>query len=285
MAFRCMPNLRYPPQPITQLAWRARLAMQASSPVRRLVDFIVASILFALPITLRKQLFAGEHAFCPLCHSHLSGFLTLNRPYHRWCPVCRSLQRHRLIWLLLERFQLITPEQPQTMLHFAPEPGLARRFAQMPHLRYVTADLFDPSVMMRFDITTIPFDDHAFDLILCSHVLEHVPNDRQAMRELYRVLKSGGIALIVVPIQGERTFEDATITDPLLRERYFGQFDHVRMYGTDIIQRLQQAGFYVQEISVRDIIITQDEIERMGLPVNETVFVCRKEDREVRLAS
>jgi SAM-dependent methyltransferase len=190
-----------------------------------------------------------------------------------------------LIWLFLERSHLITPDQPQTLLHFAPEPGLVRRFAQMPHLRYVTADLFDPSVMMRFDITTIPFDDHAFDLILCSHVLEHVPNDRQAMHELYRVLKPGGIALILVPIQGERTFEDATITDPLLRERYFGQFDHVRMYGTDIIQRLQQAGFYVQEIGVRDIITTQDEIERMGLPVNETIFVCRKAEREVRLAS
>lgn len=97
------------------------------------------------------------------------------------------------------------------------------------------------------------------------------------MRELYRVLKPGGSALILVPIQGEHTFEDATITDPLLRERYFGQFDHVRMYGTDIIQRLQQAGFQVQAVSVSDIVTTQAEIEWMGLPVNETIFACHKE--------
>lgn len=264
-------------QRIARFGLYARLALRSSAPVRRLTDLIIANILFNLPITLRKQLFVGEHAFCPICHSHLSGFLNLHRPYHRWCPVCRSLQRHRLIWLFLERFHLITPEQPQTMLHFAPEPGLARRFAQMHHLRYVTADLFDPSVMMRFDITTIPFNDHTFDLILCSHVLEHVPNDHQAMRELYRVLKPGGIALILVPIQGEHTFEDATITDPLLRERYFGQFDHVRTYGIDVIQRLQQAGFSVKAVDVKDIAADQAEIERMGLPQRETIFVCCNE--------
>lgn len=131
--------------------------------------------------------------------------------------------------------------------------------------------------MMRFDITTIPFNDHTFDLILCSHVLEHVPNDHQAMRELYRVLKPGGIALILVPIQGEHTFEDATITDPLLRERYFGQFDHVRTYGIDVIQRLQQAGFSVKAVDVKDIAADQAEIERMGLPQRETIFVCCNE--------
>lgn len=264
-------------QRFTRFGFHARLALHSPSPVRRLTDLIIANILFNLPVTLRKQLFVGERAFCPLCHSHLSGFLNLHRPYHRWCPVCRSLQRHRLIWLFLERFTMITPEQPQTMLHFAPEPGLARRFAQMPYLRYITADRFDRSAMMRLDITTIPFDENTFDLILCSQVLEHVPNDRQAMRELYRVLKPGGSALILVPIQGEHTFEDATITDPLLRERYFGQFDHVRMYGTDIMQRLQQAGFQVQAVSVSDIVTKQAEIEWMGLPVNETIFACHKE--------
>ncbi|WP_049762663.1 methyltransferase domain-containing protein [Chloroflexus aggregans] len=162
------------------------------------------------------------------------------------------------------------------MLHFVPELGLARRFAQMPHLRYITADLFDSSTKMRFDITAIPFNANTCDLILCSHVLEHVPRDREAIRERYRVLKPGGTALILVPIKGEHTFEDATITDPLLRERYFGQYDHVRIYGTDIIQRLQEAGFCVQTVDAQQIAPDQGDIERMSLPVNEPIFVCRK---------
>lgn len=150
------------------------------------------------------------------------------------------------------------------MLHFATEPGLTRRFAQMPHLRYITADLFDSLTKMRFDITAIPFNANTCDLILCSHVLEHVPRDREAIRELYRVLKLGGTALILVPIKGEHTFEDTTITDPSLRERYFGQYDHVRIYGTDIIQRLQEAGFCVQTVDAQQIVPEQGDIERMG---------------------
>ncbi len=264
-------------QVLKRFAFQVRLAVQSSTPIRRLADVVYANILFALPVTVRKQLFAGQRAFCPLCGSHISGFLTLYRPYHRWCPVCRSLQRHRLIWLLFERHQLITAEKPQAMLHVAPEPGLAQRFAPMPHLRYVTADLSAPSTTVRCDITAIPFEANSFDIILCSHVLEHVPNDHQAMRELYRVLKLGGTALILVPVKGEHTFEDPSITDPLCRERYFGQFDHVRVYGTDVRQRLQQAGFRVQVVQATDIVADSSEIERMSLSVDEPIFVCHRE--------
>ncbi|MFN3373596.1 MAG: class I SAM-dependent methyltransferase [Chloroflexus sp.] len=244
--------------------------------MRRLVDLVVANVLFRLPITARKRLFAGREAFCPICETHVSGFLTLHRPYHRWCPVCRSLQRHRLIWLFLKQYGFLTPNAPQTMLHFAPESGLAARLARVPTLRYITADLAQPATV-RVDITTLPFRDNEFDSILCSHVLEHVPRDDQAMRELYRVLKPLGIAMILVPIKGEQTIEDPSITDPILREQYFGQFDHVRIYGRDVVQRLQQAGFSVTLMTAQDIVQHQAAIAWMGLPMQETIFVCRKE--------
>jgi len=163
------------------------------------------------------------------------------------------------------------------LLHFAPEPGLAERFAQMPHLRYITADRYDRSASLQLDITNIALGTGSVDLILCSHVLEHVPNDRQAMRELYRVLKPTGTALVLVPIQGEQTFEDPAITDPIQREQYFGQFDHVRLYGRDFSLRLREAGFQVTTVEAKDVLVDQAEIERMGLPINETIFVCRKE--------
>lgn len=258
-----------------RFALQVRLAMRSPAPTRRLIDLVVANALFRLPITARKRLFAGQEAFCPICETHISGFLTLHRPYHRWCPVCRSLQRHRLTWLFLKRHGLLTAYEPQTMLHFAPEPGLAMRLARVPTLRYITVDLTQPT-MVRVDIINLPFRDNEFDSILCSHVLEHVPRDEQAMRELYRVLKPSGVAVILVPIKGKQTIEDPSITDPILRERYFGQFDHVRVYGRDVVQRLQQAGFSVTLVTAQDIVQHQADIVWMGLPTQETIFVCRK---------
>ncbi len=161
------------------------------------------------------------------------------------------------------------------MLHFAPEPGLAQRFAHMPRLQYLTADISHPGVSLRCDITSIPLAARSVDLLLCCHVLEHVPNDQQAMRELHRILKPAGTAIILVPLHGEQTYEDPSITDPIQRERFFGQFDHVRKYGRDIVLRLNRAGFAVTSIDARDLATDPADIERMGLPVGETIFVCR----------
>ncbi len=117
----------------------------------------------------------------------------------------------------------------------------------MPNLEYVTADLNDPSVDVRMDITNIPYSDCEFDVIVCSHVLEHVSDDRKAISELFRILKPGGWALLLVPIDPSRkeTFEDPTITSPEERLHYFWQEDHVRLYGLDYRDRLEAAGFIV----------------------------------------
>ena len=112
---------------------------------------------------------------------------------------------------------------------------------------------------------------------MCSNVLEHVSDDRMAMRELHRVLAPGGTAFVQVPIRGETTFEDPSVTDPVERTRLFGQEDHVRFYGRDIIQRLEQAGFQVEEFYMLDVLqVTPDEIKRMNLGKREPVHKCVK---------
>lgn len=163
------------------------------------------------------------------------------------------------------------------MLHIAPEPALARRLMHLDNVDYLSADLFDPKAMVKMDITQIDYPDHSFDLIYCSHVLEHVSDDRKALGEFWRVLKPGGKAIILVPILGQVTFEDASITDPVERERVYGQHDHVRSYGLDFASRLEGSGFQVKPIKPQDL-ASEDEIKRMGLPTYETIFFCTRGD-------
>lgn len=263
-------------QRFRSLLLRAKIATYSPQPYQRLHDFVISNLLFTLPIPVRKRIFSGQTHFCPVCETPLRSFLVLHRPYHRWCPVCRSLQRHRLLYLFLNRYGFITSETSQTVLHFAPEPGIARRLMQLSHVRYITTDIEPSSIHVCSDIEHLSFPDDTCTLILCLHVLEHIPDDLQAMRELYRVLKPGGTAIVMVPITSPATVEDPTITDPVLRERLFGQHDHVRRYGQDVVLRLGAAGFVVEQIGVNDIVTDPEEITVMGLPEKETIFVCRK---------
>jgi SAM-dependent methyltransferase len=162
------------------------------------------------------------------------------------------------------------------ILHIAPEDQLSRLFQKADSIDYLSADLSSPTAMVKMDVTDIHFSECSFDVIFCSHVLEHVPDDRRAMRELYRVLKPRGWAILQVPISTDPTFEDPTVTSPEAREQLFGQADHVRRYGPDYADRLATAGFsvlvdgFVRELDDRDII-------RFGLTRSEDVYFCRKE--------
>jgi len=251
---------------------RARLALRSPDGARRAADYALAVVLFRLSPDTRRAIFAGDDHECSLCGARLSRFLQLHRPCFRWCPVCRSLQRHRFSWLLLQR-QLFSTRLPGDVLHFAPEESLANAFRRLPHIRYATTDLYAPGVTLRADIVRLPHRDAVFDLIYCSHVLEHIPDDRAAMRELRRVLRVGGIAVILTPLWTRPTFEDPGVTDPFERERLFGQHDHVRWYGLDIVERLSGAGFSVCTVRAGDI-ANAAEIERYGLDVGEVAFLC-----------
>lgn len=124
-------------------------------------------------------------------------------------------------------------------------------------------------------ITDIQYSDHSFDIIYCSHVLEHLPNDRKAMRELERVLKPNGWALLMVPVTVDKTIEDPLETNPAERERRFGRHDHVRRYGLDFGKRLEEEGFKV-DVTLTTQLASRDDIYRMGLPERNAIFFCKK---------
>jgi hypothetical protein len=164
------------------------------------------------------------------------------------CPNCGAVERHRLQWLFFrDGTNLFSASGPLEVLHFAPEAGLQNRLKSMPHINYHGADLKSPRASEHFDICSIPYPDDSFDVILCSHVLEHVPDDRKAMAELFRVMKPGGWGLIEVPWDPslEETEEDPTVTSDEERIRLYGNKGHLRRYGRDYPDRLRSVGFEV----------------------------------------
>ena len=142
---------------------------------------------------------------------------------------------------------------------------------------YLGTDFSGDDATERIDITDIQHDDDSFDVIYCSHVLEHIQDDRRAMAELYRVLKPSGWAVLQVPITADKTMEDAGVTDPESRLEQFGQQDHVRRYGPDFENRLLDAGFAVEKIGERDF-LSEEERNRISVRTEAAgdVFYCTK---------
>lgn len=191
-------------------------------------------------------------------------------------PASLSLERHRLLWLYLkQRTDFFTTSK--SMLHVAPEQCFYGRFRKMKNLDYLTADLDSPIADVKMDIHNIQYPDNNFDVIFCNHVLEHVIDDKQCMRELCRVLKPGGLAIMQVPFKADQkvTDEDPSITDPEERIRRFGQYDHVRQYGQDYPKRLEEAGFKVEAFNTLEE-LSQEELERYALMKGETLYVGTK---------
>lgn len=232
-----------------------------------------------LPKPFRRLLNHGSARFCVICGSSLRGFRSFGVPSAKpridaQCPVCYSLERHRLVWSYFTNKTDLFDGKPKRLLHVAPEPQLSRLLRRVPGLDYLSIDLEKGKAMMSADITNLPFKDKQFDVIYCSHVLEHVPEDRKAMAEFRRVLRPDGWAILLVPIRGEVTFEDSSVTSPEERERLFGQWDHVRIYGSDYVTRLREAGFKVRVDSYSKE-FQENEIARMGIDRQEDIFFCR----------
>jgi SAM-dependent methyltransferase len=225
--------------------------------------------------------FSGSRVECPVCKRTFSQWL--GDPTQGCCPNCSSASRHRLLKLALEREWALQPLGVD-ILHFAPEWGTQRDLRSNPRVRrYVTADLGARGVDVHCDITHLDFPSEAFDIVLCSHVLEHVPNDRQAIRELHRVLRPGGVAYIQVPYASDAlSDEEPSVTSPKERAKRFGQFDHVRLYGMDLADRLREPGFQVDELRPVRAMAEQD-IVRWGL-WDDTIFRCERA-RPVSMAS
>jgi SAM-dependent methyltransferase len=220
---------------------------------------------------LSARMLRGSERECPCCGGR---FRRMSRRriagFGGICPRCRSHRRHRAIVLLLDRGELTG----RRLLHFAPEPLFDRFFAERPEFERVTADLYAPADL-RLDITHMDLPDDSFDLILCSHVLEHVPDDRAAISELRRVLRPGGTALVLTPYRPDRpTYEDPSITKPVDRMVAFGQQDHVRIYGSDLRLRLREPGFEVDDRTPAEL-FDAETVQRCELDPDEHLFLCR----------
>ena len=216
----------------------------------------------------------GDAVRCPLCDGRFDAFKPAWNRAQAICWRCGAHERHRFTWLVLEqRPELL--ERARSLLHFAPEHALERRLRHRPGLRYVTADLDPAQGELQLDLQALDLPDGAFDGVLCSHVLEHVPDDALAMRELRRITAPGGWALVMVPIDHGRTttYEDAAITTPAARREAFWQDDHVRLYAPDVAQRLAAAGFAVERVQAGEA-LGLEAVLRHGLLAGEELHLC-----------
>ena len=224
-------------------------------------------------------LYLGLKHCCPVCGAFLRKFAMFKPSSSRpgrpaECPFCHSLERTRAIWIWLEMKGLL--QGRIRMLHVAPEPSLENEIRKMSNIAYATVDLH-MGADVQVDLTNSPLDSDVFDLIYCSNVLEHIEDDASAILELYRMTKPHGLAIIQVPIKGEKTLEDPTITSPEERDRLFGQFDHVRYYGRDVKLRFERAGFQVEECWMPDALgLSERQNERYGVAKRELVHMCYK---------
>ncbi len=222
--------------------------------------------------------YRGRGRECPVCGSRYRRFMPYGYVSSRkdaLCPHCLSLERHRMIWLWLKESSNLFEGYPR-LLHIAPEVSLMRHFKR--HYRdnrnYITADLESPLADLHFDVQNIPLEEESVDVIICNHLLEHVEDDRRAMAELYRILKHGGWAIMLVPEDRGRatTFEDDTITDAEERTRIFGQYDHRRIYGRDYDERLKEAGFRVERIAYNERLSTEQR-QRYAIGTDDLIVV------------
>lgn len=218
-------------------------------------------------------LYRGNGLECPCCDRRFRAFI----PRHgvdSMCPGCLGLQRHRLLILYVMRELALSR---LSVLHVAPEEGVQQKLKRLIPRGYVTMDASSTSIAETTGtITAIPFQPDSFDVVICSHVLEHVVEDTVALREFWRVLRPGGRALLMQPVHDElaQTVEDARITSPRDRLRAFGQHDHVRIYGRDFISRVIDAGFSVDPLDYLPK-AGSDAVTRYGLGP-ETIYIATK---------
>jgi SAM-dependent methyltransferase len=222
----------------------------------------------------------GRSYHCPVCGWHTRSFraIPVDPLFKERCTRCDSFARHRFLWLYLKNRSNLFADRLK-VLYFAAETCFSKRLSKLPHLEYTTADVgggYTPG-METLDLMAIDKPDHSYDVVIAIHVLEHVEDDARALREVFRILRPGGWAILNphMDLSLERTFEDPTVTSPEERERLFHQADHYRVYGRDIKERFEAAGFKVDADSYMDSLDRQT-IEKCFLETPGVVFCCKK---------
>jgi len=245
--------------------------------VKLILNFFSRQFLNSISLILRpvlRVLYKGTKYTDPIDGSSYRAFLPYGYSKLRknaLCPGTLSLERHRLLWLYLkEKTKFL--EKNISVLHVAPEIIFMKKFKKIVNWNYVSIDLKSPLADIKANIYNLPFKDNSFDLILCNHVLEHVENDYKALNELYRVIKNKGMLIAQIPLDKnlKKTFEDKEIINRRERKKYFGQYDHVRVYGLDFYTRLANSGFTPKKIDVLKNISIADKI-KYCLPKDEEI--------------
>ena len=226
-----------------------------------------------------RIIFRGKKYTDPIDDSNYSKFLSYGYKTVRknaLCPGTLSLERHRLLWLYLDKETNFLSSNLK-VLHVAPEQVFYKKFKKLKNWEYFTFDLNSPIADIKGNLISTNFKDEYFDLIICNHVLEHIEDDKSALDEMYRILKYNGISILQVPInvKRENTFEDLSIKSKIQREKYFGQYDHVREYGLDFKDRVEQAGFKVEMINYSKK-ISQDLVIKYGLMKDDLIPIGKK---------
>lgn len=219
--------------------------------------------------------------YCPVCNHETPIFIAGGVKYRKnaMCPNCDSLERHRLLsFFIKNKFNL---KDDLKLLHFAPERSFYDIFENLDNIEYYTGDIEKSAYVKEIiDIQDIQYDDDFFNLIICNHVLEHVPDDKKAMEELYRVVKptsqKGGV-IIMVPLDfdSQETLEKEEYNTPELREKYYGQHDHVRMYGMDFQKKLEDVGFEVEVFDYDSPFVKNPK--KYGFDKMDVIFYCTKQ--------
>lgn len=257
---------------------------------------MIEKIKSLIPNSLRKKIFLlrhkGNNFECPFCGYKAKDLEPIGDDIkvlkeknvigsclrHAGCYNCGSIDRERLIYIYLkDENKILEKSKNLSVLHIAPEKFISDKFLKADFKEYICGDLFTegysyPEHVKNINVLDIPFEDNRFDIVICNHVLEHVDDDARAMKEIQRVLKVGGFAILQVPISknSNETYEDFSITDPNLRKKAFGQFDHVRIYGQDYKNRLENCGFKVEILNISEKYI------KYGLNKEENLYICHK---------
>lgn len=204
---------------------------------------------------------------------------------HMVCPGCHSTDRDRLLHTFLCNSDILNSPHDK-ILHIAPEPSLYQWFkkkyqSQPAHyvcgVKYHEGFYYQRDILL-IDLTALPFEDRSFDFVMANHVLEHIPDENKALREIIRVLKPGGKAILQVPWSPKLDFtiEETTPLKPEQRAERFGQSDHVRLYGRDYAKRLSKTGFMVKTITINDLQVDENYKKIIAVNQKEVIFLTEK---------
>ncbi len=257
----------------------------------------ISRLMKRIYLSIRGSYYYGYSYHCQICDHHFrkmlpGGFdlevikkmniIGSGRRDNNICPYCQSTDRDRLVYLYLSQETQVFNKKVR-ILHISPEPALYDNLKNHSNILYVTGTKYSEGIyyhkyIKSIDLLELPYGDGEFDLVICNHVLEHIDEDAKAISEIYRVITDGGSAILQVPIsnQLEVTYEDSSITSKKGREKHFGQFDHVRIYGRDYPKRIENAGFKVQKYSPFSAEYLEKVLNQFALNKNEKLFIAHK---------